>query len=60
MIDHTGSVQAPEYLYFHPYSDQNLTLFYLDVAADDDNPEKPQDVISNEGKSRKSVGRIGE
>lgn len=59
-IRHTDSQQAPSYLYFHPYSDQNISSFYLDVSAAIPAGGGPADVINNEGAQDKSSSRIGE
>jgi len=58
-MDHNASLQAPEFLYYHPYSDDNITTFYIDVAPGQA-PQPPQQVITNEGRFTKSSSRIGE
>lgn len=58
-LQHTDNLQAPFYLYHHPYSDQNVSSFYLDVA-ENITPDAPGDVIDNEGDITIGGSRIGE
>lgn len=57
-MEHNGT-QAPSYLYHHPYSDRNVSSFYLNVI-DAVNLQHPTDVVGNPGDTRRGASRIGE
>ncbi len=59
VVDHAAG-QAPGYLLYEPYSDRNVTGFYLDIGTPSAGEEGMTDVVENEGEAYRGSGRIGE
>ncbi len=46
------------FIYYNPYSDTNITRFYIDFLPEPSEDETPDDVIDNQGKDSESGRRL--